>query len=41
MNHSFLNNTVQLFNADCLSYLKTLPDNSVDLVLTDPPYFQV
>jgi len=23
---------------DCLEYLKTLPDNSVDLVVTDPPY---
>ncbi|GAA03214.1 site-specific DNA-methyltransferase [Photobacterium leiognathi] len=32
---------VQLVNADCLDYLKTLPDSSVDLVLTDPPYFQV
>lgn len=26
-------------NTDCLKYLSTLPDNSVDLVLTDPPYF--
>ena len=26
-------------NSDCLKYLKKLPDNSVDLVLTDPPYF--
>ena len=25
-------------NKDCLKYLKTIPDNSVDLVLTDPPY---
>jgi len=24
--------------ADCLGFMKTLPDNSVDLVLTDPPY---
>ncbi|GEK13236.1 DNA-methyltransferase [Aliivibrio fischeri] len=32
---------LQLVNADCLDYLKTLPDNSVDLVFTDPPYFQV
>jgi len=23
---------------DCIEYLKTLSDNSVDLVLTDPPY---
>lgn len=26
-------------NLDCLKYLKELPDNSVDMVLTDPPYF--
>lgn len=24
---------------DCIEFLKSLPDNSVDLVLTDPPYF--
>ena len=24
--------------ADCLGFMKTLPDNSVDLILTDPPY---
>ena len=26
-------------NTDCLEYIKTLPNKSVDLVLTDPPYF--
>ena len=26
-------------NTDCIEYLKTIDDNSVDLVLTDPPYF--
>ena len=26
-------------NKDCLEYIKSLGDNSVDLVLTDPPYF--
>ena len=26
-------------NIDCIEYLKTIDDNSVDLVLTDPPYF--
>lgn len=24
---------------DCLEYLSSLPDESVDMVLTDPPYF--
>ena len=28
-----------IVNKDCIKFLKTLPDNSVDLVLTDPPYF--
>lgn len=28
-----------LVNDDCLNYVRSLPDESVDLVLTDPPYF--
>ena len=28
----------QLMQGDCLELLKSLPDKSVDLVLTDPPY---
>lgn len=27
-----------IFNQDCLIGLKSLPDKSVDLILTDPPY---
>jgi DNA modification methylase len=27
-----------VINADCLEFMKTLPDKCVDLVLTDPPY---
>lgn len=27
-----------IFNQDCLMGLKTLPDKSIDLILTDPPY---
>ncbi len=30
-----------LFNADCLDVLKELPSDSVDLIITDPPYFKV
>lgn len=33
-----LNNDITIVNADCLEYMKTLPDKSIDLVLTDPPY---
>lgn len=29
---------IDLFNDDCLNILKTLPDNSIDLCLTDLPY---
>lgn len=28
----------QIINADCLDILRDLPDKSIDLVLTDPPY---
>ena len=28
----------QLIHGDCLDVLKTIPNNSIDLVLTDPPY---
>jgi len=34
-------NSVELINADCLHYLASLPDNSIDLIITDPPYFKV
>ena len=26
-----------IFNQDCLVGLKTLPDKSIDLIVTDPP----
>lgn len=29
---------IKLLHGDCIEHLKTLPDCSVDLVLTDPPY---
>src|SRR3990167_7070308 len=28
----------QVVQADCLKFMKLLPDKSIDLVLTDPPY---
>lgn len=27
-----------IINADCLDALKNIPDNSIDLIITDPPY---
>lgn len=28
----------ELFNGDCLEVMKDIPDNSIDLILCDPPY---
>ena len=29
---------IQLFNGDCLEIMKELQDNSIDLIITSPPY---
>lgn len=29
---------IQLYNQDCIEGMKTLADNSIDLIVTDPPY---
>lgn len=29
---------INLFNGDCLEVMKSIPDKSIDMVLTDPPY---
>ena len=29
---------MELINGDCLEEMKNIPDNSVDMILTDPPY---
>ena len=34
-------NSINLENADSLEFIKTLPDNCIDLIATDPPYFKV
>lgn len=33
--------SVQLIHGDCLEVMKALPARSVDLILTDPPYYKV
>lgn len=38
---AFAGSNTTLFQGDCLAVLPTLPDNSVDLIVTDPPYFRV
>jgi len=29
---------IELIQGDCLTVMKDIPDKSVDMVLTDPPY---
>ena len=29
---------IEIVNADCIQYLKALPPDSIDLVVTSPPY---
>ena len=33
--------SIELIQGDCLEKMKVIPGNSVDLILTDPPYFMV
>jgi site-specific DNA-methyltransferase (adenine-specific) len=33
--------TAQVLHGDCLELMRDMPDASVDLILTDPPYFKV
>lgn len=28
-------------NCDCFDFLRTIPDESVDVILTDPPYYKI
>ena len=30
--------TIKLLQGDCLELLPTIPDGSIDMILTDPPY---
>ena len=33
--------TCKILTGDCLEAMKTIPDSSIDLILTDPPYYRV
>lgn len=41
MDEISVSNVPFLINDDSLRYIKNLPDNCIDLIATDPPYFQV
>lgn len=30
-----------LENADCMNQMQKIPDESIDLIIADPPYFQI
>jgi len=32
---------IELHNGDCLEILRGIPDDSIDSIITDPPYFQI
>ena len=38
MSNDYNNENISLLQGDCLERMKEIPDNSVDMVLTDPPY---
>ena len=31
----------KIYNMDCIEYMKTLPDECIDLIVADPPYYKV
>ncbi len=35
----FIKDNFVLFHNDCLKVLEQIPDNSVDMIFADPPYF--
>ena len=37
-NYEEENKICRLVHGDCIEVLKTIPDNSIDLIATDPPY---
>ena len=38
MTNANISTAINLMQGDCLELMKTIPDGSVDLILTDPPY---
>lgn len=38
LGHRKGNRVIELLHGDCLELMRSIPDNSIDMVLTDPPY---
>lgn len=36
-----MNNINKIINCDCFDLFKNIEDQSIDLIIADPPYFQV
>ena len=34
----YIDNNIKLYLGDSIEIIKTIPDNSIDLIITDPPY---
>ena len=30
----------KIYNMDCIEYMKTLPNECIDLIIADPPYYK-
>ena len=41
MREYFANDRVTLYEGDCIEVMRSLPDNSVDSIVTDPPVWIV
>lgn len=39
INKSKTKQKINIYNVDCMNHIETLKDNSIDCVITDPPYF--
>jgi site-specific DNA-methyltransferase (adenine-specific) len=38
-NNTYILNDIKIYNSNCLDILSKLDDNSIDCIITDPPYF--
>ena len=41
MKYAVNSNSITLINSDSLRFIKTLPDDCIDLIATDRPYYRV
>jgi DNA modification methylase len=39
--YNYLLELNKIYNEDCIEFMKTLSDESIDLIIADPPYFKI